>query len=115
MSSVEKNLNSGEVQYFTGYFFYSQWKLSSPSEMTDIDDLFNPIGTDQVGVALISWSTINNAIYGALIHDMPFVAGPIFILMVSFSASRESTRSGSDAFLSQAYVGHVFYRKNNER
>ena len=93
MSNVEKNFNNGEIKSFSGYFLYTQWLLSPP-EMVHIDDYFNVMGTDQVGVALISWSSINNAIYGALIHDMPYIAGPIFILM--------------------AYVGHVFYRKNNE-
>jgi len=93
MSDVEKNLNNGEIKSFTGYFLNTQWLLSPP-EMVHIDDYFKKMGTDEVGVALISWTSINNAIYGALIHDMPYIAGPIFILM--------------------AYVGHVFYRKNNE-
>lgn len=92
-SGVEKDPNSGELFSVGGLFFSGKW-LATEFEVVDIDNWFLKQGDEEMETAVISWAAINSGIYGALIHDMPYMAAPITILIL--------------------YVGHVFYRKNND-
>ena len=93
VSGVERNPNSGEIYSVEGLFFSSFWMISE-MDISIIDNWFLKQGNEEIETSVISWAAINSGIYGALIHDMPYMAGPIIILIV--------------------YVGHVFYRKDND-
>ncbi|GMH96973.1 hypothetical protein TrVE_jg4543 [Triparma verrucosa] len=93
VSGVERNPNSGEIYSVEGLFFSSFWMISE-MDISIIDNWFLKQGNEEIETSVISWAAINSGIYGALIHDMPYMAGPIIILIV--------------------YVGHVFCRKDND-
>ncbi|GMH52187.1 hypothetical protein TrRE_jg9523 [Triparma retinervis] len=93
MAGVEKDRNSGRLTKLTGVFTSYEMLISQP-EIKAIDDFIMTHQTDEVHLGTIGWTGINNAIYSALIHDMPFMLGPVIILTV--------------------YVSHIFYRKGND-
>jgi len=93
MSGVEKNVNTGRLTQVTGLYTSFRMKISQP-EILEVDQYITSQETDDVHMAPIGWAGINNSIYAALIHDMPYTLGPILILLI--------------------YVSHIFYRNNSD-
>ena len=93
MAGVEKDRTTGRLTQLLGIFTSMNMNIAQ-IEIEAVDRYIMSHESDQVHLGTIGWASINNAIFGALIHDMPFIFGPVIILTV--------------------YVSHIFYRKGND-
>mmetsp|Transcript_7952 Transcript_7952/g.15993 ORF Transcript_7952/g.15993 Transcript_7952/m.15993 type:complete len:1059 (+) Transcript_7952:127-3303(+) len=93
MAGVEKDRNTGRLTQVTDLLVNVELNIGQP-EIADVDDFIKSHENLNVHLGTIGWAGINNAIYAALLHDIPYILGPIFILLI--------------------YVSHIFYRPNRD-
>ena len=85
-SNPVRDKNTFSITSVEGFFIHVTYRIEH-SDMPPIDEFYLALETDpEVGKHLLSWASINNEIYAALIHDLPYVVLPLIILVsyVSF-------------------------------
>jgi hypothetical protein len=89
-SNLVRDPNTFVIESVEGFFVHLTWRVEH-YEITDVDMYFFAIDLGpEVGKSTISWAAINNEIYAALTHDLPYLVFPLLILV--------------------SYVSLVFYR-----
>jgi len=93
-SHLVRDVNTFKIESADAFFIGVTWSINT-FQMQPVDDWYMSyqMSDDTLDKSLICWASINNEIYAALLHDMPYLSLPLIILI--------------------SYVSFVFYRPDN--